>query len=324
MMVIGVTSLRRRGYVAVRRGYIALSRGYVAHSLCNSLSTLVFSTPFRLLPFSYLLSTSRLCGQVRRSEERALGAKGSTVRSCGVVGHPTGTFRKRRRSAPSARRATGSSALRAAESYRTGPYRLGGCAASQHGAVKSRRPANVGKVLQEEGVSTSERLWLERVLEQLLPPLADISLWGKGPSGPRQARRASSRGAGGRLRNAGQRAGAVHALAGWAAQPSTGGRGNDDRSGTTPVCGQRTTPPGPNCGGHDSCEFSSTEHTQILISNVPKSCRSLVRTACRTRGGLAVLGRNTDMRRHGVLRPKTAKPQPLRGRAAEWLGGGLP
>ncbi len=144
------------------------------------------------------------------------------------------------------------------------------------------------------------------------------------PIGARQAEGKASRGAGGRLRNAGQQAGAVHTLVVWAAQPSTGGRGNDDRSSTTPVCGQRTALTGPNCGGHDSCEFFSTEHILPLISNVPKSCRSLVRTACRTRGGLAVLGRNTDMRRHGVLRPKTDKPQPLRGRAAEWLGGGLP
>jgi len=143
------------------------------------------------------------------------------------------------------------------------------------------------------------------------------------PIGARQAEGKASRGAGGRLRNAGQRAGAVHTLVVWAAQPSTGGRGNDDRSSTTPGCGQRTALTGPNCGGHDSCEFFSTEHILILISNVPKSCRSLVRTACRTRGGLAVLGRNTDMRRHGVLRPKTDEPQPLRGRAAKWLGGGL-
>jgi len=155
MRVIGVTSLRRRGYVAAHRGYIALSRGYVADHLCNSLSALVFSTTFRLLPFSYLLSTSRLCGQVRRIEEKVLCAKGYDVRLCAVVGQLTGTFRKRRRFAPSARRATGSSALRAAESYRTGPYRLGGCAASHHGAVKSRWPASVGKVLHEEDVSTA-------------------------------------------------------------------------------------------------------------------------------------------------------------------------
>lgn len=66
------------------------------------------------------------------------------------------------------------------------------------------------------------------------------------PNGARQAEGKASRGAGGRLRNAGQRAGAVHTLAVWAAQPSAGGRGNDDKSSTTPVCGQGTAPPGPN------------------------------------------------------------------------------
>ncbi|MDR8729622.1 hypothetical protein FEQ05_06362 [Burkholderia pseudomultivorans] len=136
------------------------------------------------------------------------------------------------------------------------------------------------------------------------------------PSGARQAEGKASRGAGGRLRNAGQRAGAVHTLAVWAAQPSTGGRGNDDSSSKTPLCGQRTAPPRPSRGGHDSRESFSAEHMLIQISYVPKSCRSLVRMACRTRGGLVVLGRNTDMRRHGVLRPKNAKPQPLRGRGA--------
>lgn len=40
----------------------------------------------------------------------------------------------------------------------------------------------------------------------------------------RQARRARPRGAGGRVRHPGRSAGAVHALAVWAAQPSTGGR----------------------------------------------------------------------------------------------------
>lgn len=134
----------------------------------------------------------------------------------------------------------------------------------------------------------------------------------RGASGRRQ----SSRGAGGRMRDAGQRAGAVHTLVVWAAQPSMGGRGNDHSSSTRPVCERRTSSPKPNCGGHDSREFFSAEHWPILISNAPKSCRSLVRRISRTRGGLAVLGRNTDMRRHGVLRPKTDEPQPLRGRGA--------
>jgi hypothetical protein len=136
------------------------------------------------------------------------------------------------------------------------------------------------------------------------------------PIGARQAKGKTSRGAGGRLRNAGHRAGAVHALAGWAAQPSTGGRGSGDSSSTTPVCESRTSLKQPNCCGRDSRESFSAEHRSILISNVQKSCRSLVRRRCRTRGGLAVLGRNTDMRRHGVLRPKTDEPQPLRGRGA--------
>lgn len=52
----------------------------------------------------------------------------------------------------------------------------------------------------------------------------------------RQARRARLRGAGGRLRNAGQRAGAVHALVGWAAKSSTGGRGIDDSRCRPAVC----------------------------------------------------------------------------------------
>lgn len=40
----------------------------------------------------------------------------------------------------------------------------------------------------------------------------------------RQARRARPRGAGGRVRNPGLLAGAVHTLEVWAARPSTGGR----------------------------------------------------------------------------------------------------
>lgn len=71
-----------------------------------------------------------------------------------------------------------------------------------------------------------------------------IAAWAS-PIGARQAEGMRSRGAGGRLRNAGQRAGAVHALAGWAAQPSTGGRGSDVGSRTTSVCRQRTSSPKP-------------------------------------------------------------------------------
>lgn len=136
------------------------------------------------------------------------------------------------------------------------------------------------------------------------------------PVGARQAEGKASRGAGGRLRNAGQRAGAVHTLAVWAAQPSTGGRVNHDSRRASLVLGLHTSPSKPHGGGHDSSEFFARERKSVLISDVPKSCRSLVRAACRTRGGLAVLGRNTDMRRHGVLRSKTDEPRPLRGRGA--------
>jgi hypothetical protein len=52
-------------------------------------------------------------------------------------------------------------------------------------------------------------------------------------------------------------------------------------------------------------------HRRFLSSR--SRCRSLVRDPCRTRGGSAVLGRNTDMRRHGVLRPETDETLPLRG-----------
>lgn len=106
--------------------------------------------------------------------------------------------------------------------------------------------------------------------------------------------------------------------------PLRGGQRSHPRAGAgvTIAIAQRwsfgtpTLLPKPYWGGHDPSELSSAEHLPVVISTVPKSSRSLVQTACRTRGGLAVLGRNTDMRRHGVLRPKTAKPQPLRGRGA--------
>lgn len=48
----------------------------------------------------------------------------------------------------------------------------------------------------------------------------------------------------------------------------------------------------------------------VQLPDASKSCLSLVRTACRTRGGLAALGRNTDMRRHVVVRPKIDEPYP--------------
>ncbi|MDR6383994.1 hypothetical protein J2802_004422 [Paraburkholderia caribensis] len=91
------------------------------------------------------------------------------------------------------------------------------------------------------------------------------------PIGARRAEGNTSRGAGGRQWNAGHRAGAVHALAGWAAQPSTGGRGNDDSSSTTLFFWLRPTLLKPDSGGHASSEFFATEHQSILISDMPKS-----------------------------------------------------
>ena len=58
---------------------------------------------------------------------------------------------------------------------------------------------------------------------------------------------------------------------------------------------------GTNGTGHAWSEFFAAEHKSVLISNMPKSSRSLVRTGCRTRGGLDVFGCNSDMRRHGEL-----------------------
>lgn len=117
MKAIGVTSHSLRGYVAGRRGYVALPRGYVARVALNPLFFLRFFNCFRPLPFFYPLSTSSPCGQLLAS--------------------PTPTSCNGRRPAPSARRATGSPTLWAGESYRTGPYRLGGCAASLHGAAST-------------------------------------------------------------------------------------------------------------------------------------------------------------------------------------------
>jgi hypothetical protein len=79
----------------------------------------------------------------------------------------------------------------------------------------------------------------------------DIFAWAS-PAGVRQAEGKTSRGAGGRLRNAGQRAGAVHALVGWAAQPSTGGRGNHDGGRGALVLGQHASSTKPNGGGYGS------------------------------------------------------------------------
>lgn len=101
-----------------------------------------------------------------------------------------------------------------------------------------------------------------------------------------------------------KRAGAVHAPVGWASA-TVHGRARADRARSHI---SRSIPL--------AHAFHSTGRRSMSISNMQKSRRSLVRATCRTRGGLVVLGRNTDMRRHGVLRPKTTKPQPLRGRGA--------
>ena len=78
----------------------------------------------------------------------------------------------------------------------------------------------------------NQRLWLA---EGGLWP-ADLLAW-TSRIAARQAEGKTSRGAGGRLGNAGQRGGAVHALAGWEAQTSTGGRGKDNGSSTKLVFG---------------------------------------------------------------------------------------
>jgi len=138
-------------------------------------------------------------------------------------------------------------------------------------------------------------LWLA---EKGLSHASNLGKPHRGASGRRQ----SPRGAGGRLRDADRRC----------PRPKWGGERNRPRADASApravACQLIDTSP---------CTRShSTRPRPMPISNLPKSCRSLVRNSCRTRGGLAVLGRNTDMRRHGVLRPKTDKPQPLRGRGA--------
>jgi hypothetical protein len=95
----------------------------------------------------------------------------------------------------------------------------------------------------------------------------DFLAWTSRSIAARQAEGKTSRGAGGRLRNAGQRAGAVHALAEWAAQPSTGGRGMDDSSSTTLVLGAAHSISENENAGYDSSDFSAAEHQSVLISN---------------------------------------------------------
>ncbi len=102
-------------------------------------------------------------------------------------------------------------------------------------------------------------------------------------------RRQPSRGAGGRLRNAGQRSEPVL---------STGGRG-----WTMCHCI-------PAARYHTTKESSHVRLLAMLISTVPKSCRTLVRDLSRTRGGLVCFSHNYDMRMHGWLWLEQTKPNP--------------
>lgn len=172
MNVIGVTSRSLRGYVAGCRGYVALSRGYVARSGLNPLFFLRFFNCFRPLPFFYPLSTSSPCGQLLAS--------------------PTPTACNRRWPAPSARRATGSPTLWAGESYRTGPYRLGGYAASLYGAANTSDARERRKSFAGMPHRQSNRPWPEAAPAASPSPVVSFSL-GQGPSGPRQARKGYSR-----------------------------------------------------------------------------------------------------------------------------------
>lgn len=63
----------------------------------------------------------------------------------------------------------------AGESYRTGPYRLGGFAASLHGLVKACRLGNVGMVLQRKGQAAGFRPL--RLEHGPVVPLAIVQEW---------------------------------------------------------------------------------------------------------------------------------------------------
>jgi len=341
MRVIGVTSRRRRGYVAARRGYIAPFRGYVAHHVCNPLSQLVFFARFCLLPFFYLLPTGRPLWTSREPDVQRFsegGLHGAMVISrrfadldglpavkthqatalCGqdspgaptsaevaVTRIPTCRLRRYRHvSAMSVERAPASGGRNGA-SRLDGPLAGRVCAQPDRPSgpplsPRLRRGSSCGSIRargarNEPGRSPTVLACREGACGRT------VIVARASPIGARQAEGKASRGAGGRLRNAGQRAGAVHILAVWAAQPSMGGRVNRDSRRATLVLGLLTSPSKPNGGGHDSSELFAPERKSVLISNVPKSCRSLVRAACRTRGGLAVFGCNSDMRRHGEL-----------------------
>jgi hypothetical protein len=239
MTVIGVTSLCRRGYVAAHRGYIAPSRGYVAHHLCNSLSALFFWALFRLLPFFYLLSTSRplwTSQTLRREGPGRSGLQRALV--CG--------------SRPPNRNIPQTSAVRAIGSPGYGVVCPAGSRVLPDRPLPARRlrrfptwrgeeplASQRGKGFAARGCQHGERLWLECILERPVPPLVDLSLGAKARQGRVRP--------GGRIR--GEPVGGCGTPANEPAL-STGGRGNDDSGSTQRVCGQRSLSPKPNGTGH--------------------------------------------------------------------------
>lgn len=142
-------------------------------------------------------------------------------------------------------------------------------------------------------------LWLA---EKRLGRASNLGKPHRGASGRRQP----LRGAGGRLRNAGQRS--APALS----TPQRGGQRNRPRAGAG---GPRTV--ANRLIDTSPCRSSHSTRPRLMpISDMPKSCRSLVRKSCRTRGGSCCFSHNNDMRRHGELWLKQCEPQPLRGRGA--------
>ncbi len=157
-----------------------------------------------------------------------------------------------------------------------------------------------------------------RNYRRLLAGMRDglLSQPGQAPWGA-SGRRQRPWGAGGRLRNAGRRAGAVHAPAGWAAQPSTGGRGNSatphQPMGCRPLPHTLANPARADTN-HTRAPPSAPKHPDFHhaeIMSVP--CPKGMRKACRTRGGWLTLGVNSDMRRHGELAPKGSQPHTPQG-----------
>jgi len=154
---------------------------------------------------------------------------------------------------------------------------------------------------------------------QLRDGLAGMWLWGQSvsslgkPHSRASGRRQWSRGAGGRLRNAGQRS--EQALS----TPMRGGQRNRPRAGAVAL--RALVHPHLDTTSYTNPRPMRPQKLGFLSAQ--KSCRTLVRKACRTRGGLAVFGLDSDMRRRGELRPKIDKPRPLRGRDAKRLGGGV-